>query len=542
MNRISLLLLCFLTAPSVGCNLFEAVGTDTGSDEDAGSRDAGTIDDDMRTDATSSTDVGFDFQFDCDQPIAEFCASHDAECGTLTAEHACGGVGTANCGRCEAPETCGGGGVDNQCGCMPESDEEFCTRLGSDCGEVTDADNCGEMRTVACGTCDEPTMCGVENLNVCGCVEADLCGFLTTECGTVQVSDVCPNLDSVDCGACGAGTVCEGGRCAPEFAGAVPPVEIDGASSCTTNAFLTRQIAIDDGDVLYAAFNCSGMVHVSRSETGGSTWEPPVDTGVPTSNAVTLAGGDSGHVYLASLDGNGVQFAYSTDYGASWSAAQELAPDAFSSWLSITEHDGTVFVAHNDTGELRIHRDPDGGAGAFDSVAVPVNNAYGDVLVDTTTDDVWAVGDAPALEAARSSDDGQTFETPIDVGDSLYYSDWAIGNGEIFALGGADLAMAGSLELLVGDPASFRSVTGFATASTSSEHAVCASEDGTAFALLKASDGLNLQRVPAMANQPEAPILIDADATSASCIAGPDGHVAVVYTSGGEVYATVLKP
>jgi hypothetical protein len=37
--------------------------------------------------------------------------------------------------------------------CTPESDAALCTRAGATCGPVTANDNCGDPRTVDCGTC-----------------------------------------------------------------------------------------------------------------------------------------------------------------------------------------------------------------------------------------------------------------------------------------------------------------------------------------------------------------------------------------------------
>ncbi len=55
-------------------------------------------------------------------------------------------------------------------GCTPETDAQFCSRLGKNCGTVTGTDNCGASRTVSsCGTCTSPQTCGRGGvLNVCG--------------------------------------------------------------------------------------------------------------------------------------------------------------------------------------------------------------------------------------------------------------------------------------------------------------------------------------------------------------------------------------
>jgi hypothetical protein len=43
--------------------------------------------------------------------------------------------------------------------CIPESNEEYCFRLGMNCGTVMDYDNCGSYRTVTCGFCDDDAIC-----------------------------------------------------------------------------------------------------------------------------------------------------------------------------------------------------------------------------------------------------------------------------------------------------------------------------------------------------------------------------------------------
>jgi len=54
--------------------------------------------------------------------------------------------------------------------CTAESNSQFCSRLGKNCGSVTANDNCGTSRTVSsCGSCTSPQTCGGGGTaNVCG--------------------------------------------------------------------------------------------------------------------------------------------------------------------------------------------------------------------------------------------------------------------------------------------------------------------------------------------------------------------------------------
>ncbi|MGA9521059.1 MAG: hypothetical protein WBV82_06320 [Myxococcaceae bacterium] len=145
-----------------------------------------------------------------------FCARLGAECGTLSGTDLCGNTrNVSSCGACLAPDTCGGGGVSNTCGCTPESDAQFCARLGKDCGPVTGADNCGASRTVECGSCALPETCGGGGVtNVCGCTsesDAAFCAGLGATCGTASGTDTCGRQRSVSCGTCTAPETCGGG-------------------------------------------------------------------------------------------------------------------------------------------------------------------------------------------------------------------------------------------------------------------------------------------------------------------------------------------
>jgi hypothetical protein len=74
--------------------------------------------------------------------------------------------------------------------CTPETDASFCSRLGKNCGTVTDTDNCGATRTVAsCGSCTAPATCGGGGTaNVCGGGDVD-----RTEGGTVTATGTACN-------------------------------------------------------------------------------------------------------------------------------------------------------------------------------------------------------------------------------------------------------------------------------------------------------------------------------------------------------------
>jgi peptidoglycan/xylan/chitin deacetylase (PgdA/CDA1 family) len=149
---------------------------------------------------------------------AQFCARLGKNCGTVSGSDNCSSARTvASCGTCSAPATCGGGGTPNVCEepCIPESDALFCERLGKTCGTVTGTDNCNTNRTVpSCGTCTAPETCSASNVCV-ACVpetDAQFCARLGKSCGSFAGTDNCGTSRSVaSCGSCASPATCGGG-------------------------------------------------------------------------------------------------------------------------------------------------------------------------------------------------------------------------------------------------------------------------------------------------------------------------------------------
>ncbi len=77
--------------------------------------------------------------------------------------------------------------VGDNCNCQPESDGDFCSRLGK-CGNFSGADNCGLSRTAECGSCSIPDACGDGGTpNVCGHQTSTYIGTLVlVPAGTFQ--------------------------------------------------------------------------------------------------------------------------------------------------------------------------------------------------------------------------------------------------------------------------------------------------------------------------------------------------------------------
>lgn len=219
---ISLLLLAAACGPTRGGRGEEDCSPDSC---DARGKDCGEIDDgcgdtiDCGTCTDGATCGGGGVANVCGKPgsctpetDAQLCARHGLQCGPVNgAPDNCGTQRTiASCGACVGELTCGGNGVANVCGkpgqsCTPETNAQFCSRGGQQCGTVTGTDNCGTPRTVeSCGDCGANAGCGIVQANRCCAREtaAVLCGRTATACGPLTTTNGCGESVSVSCGPC----------------------------------------------------------------------------------------------------------------------------------------------------------------------------------------------------------------------------------------------------------------------------------------------------------------------------------------------------
>lgn len=115
--------------------------------------------------------------------------------------------------------------------CTPETDAQFCSRLGMQCGPASGLDNCGNNRSVwSCGSCPSGSVCDLEGpTNVClwkpctpdlscggrcGCVSNGCGGVIN--CGTCP-TQVCSGRTPYPCcdGSCSSTRFCPGVACDP---------------------------------------------------------------------------------------------------------------------------------------------------------------------------------------------------------------------------------------------------------------------------------------------------------------------------------------
>jgi hypothetical protein len=188
--------------------------------------------------------------------------------------------------------------------CVPESDDDFCTRLSVTCGEVTADDNCGDERTVAsCGTCDDGDPC-----------TADSCDLGTRACTTAPVDADGDTYPAAQVG----GTTCSGGTDCNDGAPAINPGALPVACSDLDNDCNGHPDNDADGDT-HVDIRCTGGDDCNDSDasvwsgawydtTTGYLWEnPPSDTARNWDDAVaycdglTVCGNPSGAWHLPTI-------------------------------------------------------------------------------------------------------------------------------------------------------------------------------------------------------------------------------------------------
>jgi hypothetical protein len=195
---------------------------------------------------------------------AEICGRLGKQCGVLDVDDNCGATRSVDCdvavggcsnGACLANNTCEI--------CQPETDANFCVRLGAECGLLSAADNCGDMRTdVDCTTernactadevCDDPTKQCVCPEPVCpGTAE---CGSVSNQCGRTTVCG--------PAGGCGVDQVCDAGTLTCECGPAVCPA----GANCGTFTNSCGSMASCGPDTCTSGETCSNNVCVCDPE------------------------------------------------------------------------------------------------------------------------------------------------------------------------------------------------------------------------------------------------------------------------------------
>lgn len=513
------------------------------------------------------------------------CLPEDAPCDPLVP--CCGGgvctngVCTNLCDGvvCEPSDSCHDAGVcDPQTGICSNpvkadgaqcDDGIACTQ-----GDVCAAGTCGgaayscpplaeECQVGACngdGTCS--VVPGPDGTSCCGPIPSHLCGAEfhgTCQAGTCANINACGDGfielalgESCDDGNTVGGDGCDA-TCHVEPFETTAPVKVSGALSCTTAvANAARKIAVDGSGTIYAVMRCGASAEVVVSTDRGQSFSAPLDlsTGlVPLSlgvSQVAVATGPSGVAYVAIMLTTGEVFLRTTqDKGTTWSAGTFLgAAVSTTAGLSLAAFNDDIYVGFSNLTGISVARNRNRGIGAFDVTPVSMAVSFFDLVFDVRVGTLAVCADTPFFHVRTSSDGGVSFAPEVNPPGSEFFSDWAIGNGQIFvsgtALGFPDNST--SLYLIpAGTPSTSTSVPGLPSVSASQTRSVAADDLGNAFVASQLNGGgVQLDRLATGAAAFDLPRLIDPAGRSpvASPLPGGAG-AAIVYTVGSGVWVTI---
>ena len=421
-----------------------------------------------------------------------------------------------------------------------------------DDGNSNDADACRNNCTAP--VCGDGALDFGEECDDSNILDDDGCGHSCKieRCGDGLVQF--PRSEQCDDGNTVANDGCDP-ACQTEPFTTTAPVKISGTLSCTTAvANAARKVAVDGSGVLYGAMQCGTSAYVVTSTNRGVSFSAPFELSADLPNApvvvsqVAISTGPNGVAYAAIMLNTGAVYLRTTvNRGATWSAGALIgAANSTSSGLSLASFNDDVYVGFSTGGGVAVARNRNRGIGAFDITAVGMSIAFFDVLFDIVQGTVVVAADTPGFHIRASNDGGVTFASEVNPPGQQYYSDWALANGKIFAVG-INLGASGEAGRIYIIPTSnlttSTSVSGLPIVSTAQTRSVAADDVGNAFVASQLNGGgVQLDRLVSNATAFDVPRILSATGTS-PIVAPLPGHqgAAVIFTVGAEVFATIQQ-
>jgi hypothetical protein len=301
--------------------------------------------------------------------------------------------------------------------CEPEKNPNFCSRQGARCGWVTALDNCGDPRSVSCGTCVAPQTCGSTNVCICeGESDQELCDEAAVACGQVTAQDICGAMRTVSCAdTCAGGDTCGGAWAANKC----------GQTTCTS-----------DGWCRPASGGASLLLNFNAVWSAASDFAFAAGRGISSGHLYRWDGAVWRHAAsttrdLMAISGTGVSDAWiAGGYGLAWHWNGSTLQSTLAGCSSCDVHDlwalgpSDVWGVGYDHKIMRYD-----GSGWSNSTAYPALAAPQGVWA-AAWNDVWVVGDKGSVRHYNGTD--WTFTT---VGTSGLLDVWGAGPSDIWAVG-----------------------------------------------------------------------------------------------------------
>jgi cysteine-rich repeat protein len=444
----------------------------------------------------------------CDDGVA--CSSGDSCSGGV-----CGGT----------PFTCPPPGPSDECRVGVCNGDGTCSLAnaadGTSCCGPIPAELCGPVFHGSCvaGTCGNFVACGD--------------GFIELELG-----ESCDDGNTLDGDGCDA-------SCQVEPFETTAPVKISGDLACTTAvANAARKIAVDGSGTIYTVMRCGATAQVAVSTDRGLSFSPPFElsTGLAPIAQVAVGTGPSGVAYVAMLVSGGNVFLRTTqDRGTTWGASALIGSgDNPGAGLSLESFNDDVYLGFAVLGGVAVARNHARGIGAFDTTLVTMGVVFFDLVYDIRFRTLAVGADTPDFHVRTSSDDGVSFGPEVNPPGIAFFSDWGIGNGQIFVSGITGGGVTDLFLIPASAPSTSTVVPGLPP-TVPQARSVAGDAIGNAFVASQLGvAGVQLDRLAAGSFVFDAPRAIDPAGGSPIVTALPGGTgAAMVYTVGTEVFATI---
>lgn len=310
---------------------------------------------------------------------------------------------------------------------------------------------------------------------------------------------------------------------------------IAGTSGCNLfDASTSRNVAMGPDLTLYVAAECAAGGAVLVSFDGGVTFEPQVAISNNANDIAIQATDIPGVVFVGWIQGGNAHVAVSTDYGATFGASAQVASNR--DRVSLAWDANTLYLGAwqaEGAGDWTVRASADLGQTWPVNTTLNMPTAYGDLVIDRSTGNLYVVADDPDLHLRESTDGGQSFGVEQNPMGQVHYSDWQAGAGLLY-VASEDGMLVIDLSTGVSD-----NITGEASAATSG-NALYVDDAGNAF-LVTDSGGITLERILAGTTNAQPPLQIDGAGGNPSVVVSASGAVAVAYERGGQIYfATVV--